>query len=241
MFWKLTAATRPWLFSGGRQLTVGGRSNYLPSVLPLACSLRGFSAGSRPAPPTPDGPSLDNSNPATTDTASPDHDQPPPSSGPFFCQKGIPIPPGYRPPWHRAYCHDPDPYRRRSKIVGGIFIPYSEGKAWLKKTHGIDLPDNHSKDLAILIHLMRGMMDRGYLDNLELVQGRDTDDAALDILVITKARLGKFRNKGPEGIEEVVQKDLKNIFKPGRSEKKWIEMLFQEFGRRMESWILCIQ
>ena len=78
---------------------------------------------------------------------------------------------------------------------------------------------------------MNGMMDRGYFGDLELVQGRETDDAALDILVVTKTKLGKFRNKGPEGIEEVVQKDLRNIFKPGRSEKKWTKMLFQEFGR----------
>ena len=78
---------------------------------------------------------------------------------------------------------------------------------------------------------MDGMKDRGYFDNLELVQGRETDDAALDILVVTKTRHGKFQNTGPPGIDEVVQEDLKNIFKPGRSEMKWTKILFREFGR----------
>ena len=135
------------------------------------------------------------------------------------------------PIWHRAFVDDSDPYRRRSKIVGGIFIPHLEGKMWLKRIHGIDIADNHSQDLKILMQLMGDLWDRGYVDNLMLVQSKDTDDAALDLLVVTKTRIGKFRNTGPLGVEEVVQEDLKNIFKPGRCEKKWIKVLSQEFGR----------
>ena len=102
---------------------------------------------------------------------------------------------------------------------------------WLKRIHGIDIADDHSQDLRILKKLLKDMRDRGYPDNLELVQSKESDDAALDLLVVTKTRVGKFRNTGPPRVEEVVQEDLKNIFKPGRCEKKWIKMLSQEFGR----------
>ena len=87
---------------------------------------------------------------------------------------------------------------------------------------------------------MNGMRAKGYYDNLELVQSRETDDATLDILVKTKIKVGRFYNTGPPGIEEVVQEDLKNIFKPGRLEKKWIKILSKDFGRRTKCSVLRI-
>ena len=201
-------------------------------MLPLACSLRGFSARSRPTPPTSNDSPPDSSDPATTGTTPLNHSHPPTANDPLFFLRETPDYPGYLPPWYRtATIYPGDAGRFRYKIVGGIFIPYSEGKAWLKKQYGINLPDNHCQDLAILSHLRKDMRCSGHFDNLELVQSRETDDAALDILVITKRRSGKFQNTGPIGVEEVVQEDLRNIFKPGRSEMKWTRKLFQEFGR----------
>lgn len=59
--------------------------------------------------------------------------------------------------------------------------------------HGINISDDYSQDLMILIQLLGNMWDRGHFDNLELVQSKETDDAALDILVVTKTHFSYFR------------------------------------------------
>ena len=128
-----------------------------------------------------------------------------------------------------------------SEIVGGLFIPYSEGRAWLQRAYGIDLPNDHSQDITIMWYLLGDFHERGYSDRLQLTQAQDTDPATLDLLVITQGSLGQFLNVGPAGIEEVVQDDLKDTLKPGENEKKVRKVLLREFGRWTHDYAPCNQ
>ena len=113
--------------------------------------------------------------------------------------------------------------------MGGLFIPYSEGAAWLKRKYNMDLAENHSQDLTIFAYLMDVLDDHGYdVCNLKIVEGQDPME--FNVLIITQRIHGKFLNVGPPG-EEVLQDDLKDILKPGELEKKVNAVLLEALGQ----------
>ena len=92
MFWKSAATSGSQLFCHGRRLKVSSQNN-LPLMLPLACSLRGFSAKPLLAPSTPDSP--DDDIPLTTHTTPPNHNHQSLADNPFSFLRDTPNYPGY--------------------------------------------------------------------------------------------------------------------------------------------------
>ena len=60
-----------------------------------------------------------------------------------------------------------------------------------------------------------------------------------DFIFVTQRAEGPFTNVGTTGIDEVLQDDLKGIFKPGKEEEEASELLLWEFGRWTHDPVSC--
>ena len=86
--------------------------------------------------------------------------------------------------------------------------------------HSIDLAKDHSEDLTVVIHLLEFFDKYGHSNGIELA--RRQDPLAMDLLFITQRLYGQFLN--------VVQEDLKDVFKTGKQDGEVDEILLQELG-----------
>jgi hypothetical protein len=121
--------------------------------------------------------------------------------------------------------------RHRTEIFRGIFIPYSEGRAWLQRVHGVGLPDDHSVDFTILMYMVQDIEKYGLDTDLRLVQAQDSDPSAMDLLIVTKRICGEFINSGPAGVEEILEESIKNKLEPADDERNAIDALLEVLGR----------
>ena len=60
----------------------------------------------------------------------------------------------------------------------------------------------------------------------------------MDLLFVTQRLYGQFLNVGSAG-EEVVQEDLKDVFKPGKQDREVHEILLQELGWWTHNCVSC--
>ena len=97
-------------------------------------------------------------------------------------------------------------------IVGGLFIPRTEGVEWIKREHGLALEPDHSEDLTIPFYLADAIEAHDYPYDIELV--RPQGSKWLETMLVTQWAGGPFVNTGPLGVEEILQGDLKEILKP---------------------------
>ena len=109
---------------------------------------------------------------------------------------------------------------------------------WLKeKRNGRDIPDDRSADLTIAMHLTDAILERGYSNDIQYVQTRNA--TGLDLLIVTQWRRGEFLNTGPEGEEEILQDDLKDLLKPEKEDEEARKVLFREFGKWTYNRVTC--
>jgi len=142
-----------------------------------------------------------------------------------------PFPPdAYPPPWYRSQTDEPGRPRARGAIVGGVIIPNAVAWEWFKRLSKIELNENHSEDFTIIRYLGEYVHKAGGpYRAIKFAQRRDV--AWYDFIYVTQRAEGPFMNVGPSGIDEVLQDDLKGIFKPGKEEEEASELLLREFGR----------
>ena len=141
-----------------------------------------------------------------------------------------PFPPGgFIPPWYRSQSNEPGRPRLRSEIVGGLVIPLAEGVAWIKRITGMDLNPDHSEDLTVRMYLAEAIRNGDHPYDAELAQRRDVP--WYDFLLVTQWTSGRFVNIGPDGVEEVLQDDLKNVLKSGELEDMARKVAFRDFGK----------
>ena len=69
----------------------------------------------------------------------------------------------------------------------------------------------------------------GYPFNVEFTMNQGIENC--DLLLVTQQTTGSLLNLGPEGEEEVLQDDLRDILKPGEWEDEARRKLFEGFGR----------
>ena len=119
------------------------------------------------------------------------------------------------------------PTKLYKQIIGDLFIPYSEGTAWIKRRYNVNLAENHSTDLTILARLVQILDANHYSCDVTIVQGQDPME--LNILFPTQQIRGDFLNIGPPG-EEVIQDNLKDVLKPGQQEERIRQVLLDMFG-----------
>lgn len=136
-------------------------------------------------------------------------------------------------PWHgfgyaRSSGCDPGSMER-PQIVGGFIIPYDQCWKWLERTYNIRLNSDHSEDLTATSCLEEALQELGYDWEMEFAQNHDHQNH--DLLLVTQRIHGRFMNKGPEGVEEVLQNDLKGILKRGKQEDVARRVLLQDFRR----------
>ena len=140
-----------------------------------------------------------------------------------------PNPPGtLPPPYYRPHPSiTKGPKRISRSIVFGFLIDNEDGRAWFKKTSGIELKSNHSQDLSIPLKLdnLVKEMDMAFgccpaPRRLELVS---------DCLVITQIDPGPFIHDGPETYDEVLEEDRRPV--PGVNEEKVKAWLENEVGK----------
>ena len=132
--------------------------------------------------------------------------------------------------------NEPTP-RYRGEILGELFIPYSKGRAWLKERHGIDLPDDHSGDLTIVVYLQRDLLDHGYGNRIASV--RPGDGTVYNLMIVTQWFKGEFLNTGPEDVEEILQDDLEHFLKPRKKDEQARTVLLQELGKWTYDCVSC--
>ena len=120
----------------------------------------------------------------------------------------------------------------RPQIIGGFIIPYDQCWTWLHRTYNISLSPDHSQDLTVTMRLEMALNELGYNWEIEFAQHHDDDNH--DLMLVTQRIHGRFRNLGPEGEEEVLQDDLKDILKPGIEEDVARKVLLQYF----RGWLL---
>jgi len=174
------------------------------------------------------------STPPTPRDPSPTPSTPAPLPDPNDRSSGVhynPFPPGaYPPPWYRSPTDEPGRPRARGAIVGGVIIPNAEARAWFKRLSNIELKANHSQDITIIHYLGEAVHKAGGpYEAIKLAQRRDV--VWYDFIFVTQRAEGPFMNVGPSGLDEVLQDDLKGIFKPGKEEEEASELLLREFGR----------
>ena len=114
----------------------------------------------------------------------------------------------------------------RSQIVGGFVIPYEQGRTWLQRAYNISLKPDHSQDLTATVRLEEAINERGYNWEMEFAQSGNRN---YDLLLVTQRIHGHFMNLGPEGEEEVLQDNLKDILKPGEEEDVARRVLLKDF------------
>jgi len=148
------------------------------------------------------------------------------------------VPPGGSLPSHSVYLpelpeyHIPPNSRFCTKIVCGLVVLHSEALKWYTKNIGLSDTSFQPTDLTIFYHMLTPAYDYGC--KILLVVGQDTEPGVADTLFITKTVRGEFLHTGwtgPEGPYEVIQDDLKNIYKPGEVEDKLSKVISKDFGR----------
>lgn len=92
----------------------------------------------------------------------------------------------------------------------------------------MDLNEDHSEDINILLYLEQHLDKRGDYHEVKLL--RRQDQAFYDFLVVTQRLSGKFLNTGPAWSEEAVEDDLKDKLQPGQDEVDVRVMLLDSFG-----------
>lgn len=75
---------------------------------------------------------------------------------------------------------------------------------------------------------MEVIRNGGYPYDAKLMQHRDVP--WFDFLLVMQWSSGRFVNIGPDGVEEVLQDNLKNILKPREREDEACKVVLKEFG-----------
>jgi hypothetical protein len=185
-------------------------------------------------PPMQSTPPEPKDQPTTPSTPKPLDPREDPASGVLY--NPIPNAP-YPPPWYRSQSDEPGPPRARAGIVGGLIIPRSEGWEWFKRTHGIELSANYSQDINIVVYMEEAIHRLDHPYDIDLAQRRDV--VWYDFLLGTQYAPGPFLNTGPEGLEEVLQDDLKDKLTPGKVEDEARKVILQELGRWIHHCVSC--
>lgn len=137
------------------------------------------------------------------------------------------------PPWYRPQTYEPGKPRFQAEIIGGLVIPREEGWKWWNRAKHDNHEGQYSQDLTIVADLSEVIEELGYPYTIELAQRRY--EPWCDFLVVTQWVAGPFLNVGPTGILEVVQANLKDILKAGKREEDVRELMFEKFGRWIQS------
>ena len=93
----------------------------------------------------------------------------------------------------------------------------------------MDLNPDHSEDLTVRMYLAEAIRNGDHPYDAELAQRRDVP--WYDFLLVTQWTSGRFVNIGPDGVEEVLQDDLKNVLKSGELEDMARKVAFRDFGK----------
>jgi len=123
-------------------------------------------------------------------------------------------------------------FLERRQIVGGFVLPYEQCLAWYQRNHDVGLDPDHSEDLTIPLELDSAIENLGYNWVIECAQSNDAQNH--DFLLVTQRIHGQFRNLGPEGEEEVLQDDLKDVLKRGEEE----DLARSIFLQKLRRWLL---
>ena len=92
----------------------------------------------------------------------------------------------------------------------------------------MDLPNDHSQDLTLVLNMIITMEKHGIPANFELAWGPDPEK--FDILYVTQRISGQFMNDEPAAGEEVFQDCFKEVMKRGELEDVIQQGLFEAFG-----------